>query len=125
MPAARLQLTVHCDDITALRRNKLFLFLSQGCAAAQRRHKSSLLRKLCAQPCRMQVQNAARKLCAPGRIVDRKVQRSIHHIAHGIGQLFRRHTEPHGIHAGIALPQAQAAVPALRYRVYPIQHGVL
>ena len=125
MPATRLQLTVHCDDITALRRNKLFLFLSQGCAAAQRHHKSSLLRKLCAQPCRMQVQNAARKLCAPGRIVDRKVQRSIHHIAHGIGQLFRRHTEPHGIHAGIALPQAQAAVPALRYRVYPIQHGVL
>ena len=62
----------------------------------------------------MQLDDAARQLCAPGRIVDRKADGCVHDVARRVRHLFRVHPEPDGVDAGIALPQTQAAVLALR-----------
>ena len=73
----------------------------------------------------MQVNDAAGELRPPGRLVDRKVQRRVHHIAQRVGQLLGGHPEPDCVQAAIALPQPQAAVPPFRYRVYAVHHGTL
>ena len=113
MPAAGLQLPVYRDDVAAGRGDEIFLFCGERGAAAQCLHQRCLLRHGTAKTRRVQVDDAARKLRATGRIVDRKIQGSVYHVARGIGQLLRPHAEPHGVQAGIALPQTQAAVFAV------------
>ena len=124
VPAPGLQFPVNGNDITALRCDQGALLGSQRAAAAQSLHQRGLLSGGVAKARRVQLQNAARKLCAPGGLVNREAQGRVHHIAGGIGQLLRVHPEPDRIDAGIALPQAQAAVPPLRDRVDSLHHSL-
>ena len=123
MPAAGLKLPIHRDDLTAHGSDKLFLFVLQRGAPAQGLHQRGLLGHGMAQPRRVQLDDAAGELRAPGRFIHREVEGGIHDIAHGVGQLLRVHPEPDRVNAGIPLPQAQAAVLSLRDRVDTLYHG--
>ena len=114
MPAPRLQLPINGDDMAALRGDALLLLRRQGRTPAQRLHQRGLLCSCVAEARRVQLDDAARQLCAPGRIVDRKADGCVHDVARRVRHLFRVHPEPDGVDAGIALPQTQAAVLALR-----------
>ena len=129
VPAPRLQLPINGDDMAALRgdASPSAPGVRGPVPRAQRLHQRGLLCSCVAEARRMQLDDAARQLCAPGRIVDRKADGCVHDVARRVRHLFRVHPEPDGVDAGIALPQTQAAVLALRDGVdalhdSPFQH---